>query len=811
MKTLMPVLLVSLAAALLAPVNTRADGMFVAPKFVWDKHKDINEPTQKAILVYDAGREDLILQVKYEGAVDEFGWLIPVPGLPTVEEGSMKCFYELSKFTQQRLEPRWGMLSLSAGGHGKGDAKENPEPPVKVIEIKTIGAYKIAVLSTRDTGALQKWLAENQFYLPTSKAGVLDSYVQQKWYFVAVRINLASEGRKTPATSEKLASGELNPLQISFASERCVFPLKISSVNGKPSEIQVYVLSPEPLLERAMLEKQLPGIYSNDLARAQENAARQERMQVRMRNMRMGIRGETESVNAPLSPEALRQFQRMSETPVADPQNLPPYTKVAKADLPDTSRRIPRLADKSWWLTKQTWTFQPQEMRDLNFEPALDVFANLLGTKYGYFAVEGLARCETDAIPTFLAAVQNTNPAVRVTAASFFSRPYGTLSDPRITEASVSWLKDSQPEVRLAGLTVLTDYGHWDPQRAETLVAALRDKDASVRRQAIFALPRFRADMERFVPEFRTMLNDSDPAIQSAGLEILQRLGRAIPREALLRLFNSSDSETLGWVNQQLMRQDEKISDEDAMGLLENPEPMGRQLGLRILARNPEKQSVELALPLLRDPDEIVRLQAAQTLRALTRQTFSEDQAGEWAKWWTQNKGHFVAQTFPERSRGLPDGQAYHERGCQYYNTRTFAESLGDFRKSCQLGSEAQDYSYYRIWIIRARAGEEAAATKELASYLKDRKPHHSPDWPLQIGRFLNGQITEAELLNAAVNTNSKTNREQHCEAYFYAGSKRLAENDTAGAADLFKKCLGTAVRDFEEYESAQAELKALP
>jgi hypothetical protein len=450
-------------------------------------------------------------------------------------------------------------------------------------------------------------------------------------------------------------------------------------------------------------------------------------------------------------------------------------------------------------------------MRDLNFEPALDVFANLLGTKYGYFAVEGLARCETDAIPTFLAAVQNTNPAVRVTAASFFSRPYGTLSDPRITEASVSWLKDSQPEVRLAGLTVLTDYGHWDPQRAETLVAALRDKDASVRRQAIFALPRFRADMERFVPEFRTMLNDSDPAIQSAGLEILQRLGRAIPREALLRLFNSSDSETLGWVNQQLMRQDEKISDEDAMGLLENPEPMGRQLGLRILARNPEKQSVELALPLLRDPDEIVRLQAAQTLRALTRQTFSEDQAGEWAKWWTQNKGHFVAQTFPERSRGLPDGQAYHERGCQYYNTRTFAESLGDFRKSCQLGSEAQDYSYYRIWIIRARAGEEAAATKELASYLKDRKPHHSPDWPLQIGRFLNGQITEAELLNAAVNTNSKTNREQHCEAYFYAGSKRLAENDTAGAADLFKKCLGTAVRDFEEYESAQAELKALP
>ena len=75
--------------------------MFVVPKFVWDKHKDINEPTQKAILVYDAGREDLILQVKYEGPADEFGWLIPVPNLPTIQAGSMKCFYELSQYTQR--------------------------------------------------------------------------------------------------------------------------------------------------------------------------------------------------------------------------------------------------------------------------------------------------------------------------------------------------------------------------------------------------------------------------------------------------------------------------------------------------------------------------------------------------------------------------------------------------------------------------------------------------------------------------------------------------------------------------------------
>ena len=65
----------------LLPISTLADGCFV---FRWNKQKDINEPTQKAIIFQDQGREDLILQVKYEGPAEDFGWLIPVPGRPDV-------------------------------------------------------------------------------------------------------------------------------------------------------------------------------------------------------------------------------------------------------------------------------------------------------------------------------------------------------------------------------------------------------------------------------------------------------------------------------------------------------------------------------------------------------------------------------------------------------------------------------------------------------------------------------------------------------------------------------------------------------
>jgi hypothetical protein len=51
-------------------VVVHADGCFV---FKWNKQIDINEPTQKAIILHDAGREDLLLQVKYEGPLAEFG------------------------------------------------------------------------------------------------------------------------------------------------------------------------------------------------------------------------------------------------------------------------------------------------------------------------------------------------------------------------------------------------------------------------------------------------------------------------------------------------------------------------------------------------------------------------------------------------------------------------------------------------------------------------------------------------------------------------------------------------------------------
>ena len=586
--------------------KVEADGMFVAPKFVWDKHKDINEPTQKAILVYAAGREDLILQVNYEGPVDEFGWLIPVPNLPAVEKGSMECFYELSQFTQRHFEWPYPSGKTQRATLGVNDGERNSEPPVKVIEIKTVGAYEVAVLSTRDSGALAKWLDANQFYFPTNKTEVLDDYVKWHWYFVAVKINLGkSEGfqfiTESPRGREsakvgystelkELAAGELHPLQISFASDRCVYPLKISSVNGRPSEVQVYVLSPEPLLETTMFEKKLPIIYSNDVKHAAYTVQWRTQERERRRTISDQLWGSG-SWKWARGEEALQKF---SETPAVGWGELLPFAKIVSADLPVCSATIPTLLGRSWWLTKQTWTLLPEQMQDLEFQSAGPVFTELLDTEYGYFAAASLAALGKEGLPRIITAMASSNRIVRVQTAEIFVNAQNLYSshmiemadNPGLKTAALTWLRDSEPSVRLAGFDELTGFQQgWKGEYGDDLIPLLDGPDLGVRQAAI---------------------------------------------------------DLLG------SKYEGPLFDKVVPVLLRNTEPNARMTGLMMLYWKADQQSVAMALPLLKDPIDLVQERANAVLCALTGQHFSQDQPEQWEKWWADHQANFVVERHPE-------------------------------------------------------------------------------------------------------------------------------------------------------------------
>jgi lipoprotein NlpI len=153
--------------------------------------------------------------------------------------------------------------------------------------------------------------------------------------------------------------------------------------------------------------------------------------------------------------------------------------------------------------------------------------------------------------------------------------------------------------------------------------------------------------------------------------------------------------------------------------------------------------------------------------------------------------------------------RAYYARGCLHYDSRDFTDALVDFRKAVEL-NPTNDYAHFRVCISRARLGEEEAATTELQAYLPGRAKGKKEDWASRIGRFLAGQLAEPEFLAAAKNGDPKKEAGETCEAYFYAGEKRLLAGDNATATDYFQRSIATDMKNYYEYASAAAELKFL-
>ena len=135
---------------------------------------------------------------------------------------------------------------------------------------------------------------------------------------------------------------------------------------------------------------------------------------------------------------------------------------------------------------------------------------------------------------------------------------------------------------------------------------------------------------------------------------------------------------------------------------------------------------------------------------------------------------------------------------------------MSDFYKAGELDPGVQDDSHFRVWLIRARRGEPAAATKELQTYLENREAGTPDDWPSKIARFLTGELAEADFFKAAGDMDKQKDAGQHCKAFFYAGSKRLIQGNPATGRDYFEKCLATDEKTLPEYRSAAAELKYL-
>ncbi len=212
-----------MALTLAAPGAAWADGAFFG---------GVEEPAQEAVILFHDSTEEMTLRVAYRGAEGDFGWVVPLPSEPVIEEAGEGLF--------EYLDGNYGSASggydiRQAGGEmamGTG---------IEVVEERRVGIFDTTVLRASDPGELATWLGERGYPYGPEQAELFRYYTDKGWCFAAFRVapgamDGSEAGREAPGAAY------LQPLRFTFSSPRPVFPLKMSSGNPTGSLVRLYVI-----------------------------------------------------------------------------------------------------------------------------------------------------------------------------------------------------------------------------------------------------------------------------------------------------------------------------------------------------------------------------------------------------------------------------------------------------------------------------------------------------------------------------------------------------------------------------------------
>ncbi len=129
-----------------------------------------------------------------------------------------------------------------------------------------------------------------------------------------------------------------------------------------------------------------------------------------------------------------------------------------------------------------------------------------------------------------------------------------------------------------------------------------------------------------------------------------------------------------------------------------------------------------------------------------------------------------------------------------------FAGALADFGAAISLDPDNSNYFRLYSHLLQLRMGAPPPGFAQTIARWKN-------GWPKTLGRFIEGEVSEKQLLSAATHRGEEPVIGQQCEAYYFIGSLRLLHGDDVGARSYFEKCVGTDQKDYFEYSFARGEL----
>jgi hypothetical protein len=225
------------------------------------KNTDILQPAQKVFITWDPSEkiETFTVQPKFEGNALDFGMVIPTPAQPKLSEMPRDFFKHLAVYTimKRRQSPYSELLprlrgfrdldGLASGAPGafigsaeEALAKQTRKPTVVVLESGLVGSLDYKIIEATRADDLFQWLKDNKYSYSGDEA-TLQHYIQKKWLFTVMKIDTMQMKRNKDGSF----AGEVTPTRFRFASDKLVYPLKITQISVREkTEALFYVQAP---------------------------------------------------------------------------------------------------------------------------------------------------------------------------------------------------------------------------------------------------------------------------------------------------------------------------------------------------------------------------------------------------------------------------------------------------------------------------------------------------------------------------------------------------------------------------------------
>ena len=238
-KTLSSILLTATVAVAMWSDRAEACGCFAPP----DPSVPIVQAGERILFATANGKVTAHIQIQYAGEAKDFGWLLPVPSVPTLKLGTEELFTQLIATTQPRYFVQvkatgncsnggFGLNSFGSApsARGVGDAESSGSGSPLVIQ-SSIGPYDYAVLKADNKDAMLKWLADNRYFIPVGTEDVVGPYINPGSFFLALKLQSGK------------SAGDIQPVVLEYPSEKPMIPIILTSVAAQPNMgIQVWML-----------------------------------------------------------------------------------------------------------------------------------------------------------------------------------------------------------------------------------------------------------------------------------------------------------------------------------------------------------------------------------------------------------------------------------------------------------------------------------------------------------------------------------------------------------------------------------------